>query len=179
MNESESKSPRHDPEWLRQALDRSEQRHLLWSEQSYDVIWTMDLDGGFTYISPSMSRLVGYSPEEFIQLEMEQRFTNESLAVVQHSLAEANANVAAGKSIDFRSREIEHRHKDGSTVWTEVTAIDIYDEDGRFLEIFGITRDISERKSAEAAMLAAKKQVEHLRAVAVEGEKRLHNVFEA
>jgi PAS domain S-box-containing protein len=107
VNEIESNSPRHDPEWLRQQLERSEQRHLLWAEQSYDVIWTMNLDGGFTYISPSMKRLVGYSPEEFIQLPMEQRFTSESLTVVEHSLAEANANVAADKAIDFRSREIE------------------------------------------------------------------------
>ena len=178
MNEVESNSPRDDPEWLRQQLERSEKRHLLWAEQSYDIIWTMNLDGGFTYISPSMKRLVGYSPEEFIQLPMEQRFTAESLAVVEHSLAEANANVAAGKAIDFRSREIEHRHKDGSTVWAEVTAIAIYDQDGRFLEIFGITRDISERKCAEAAMLAAKEQVEHLRAVAAEGEQRLRTVLE-
>jgi PAS domain S-box-containing protein len=178
MHDIKSDATRQDPEWLRQQLERSEQRHLLWAEQSYDVIWTMNLDGGFTYISPSMERLVGYSPEEFIQLPMEQRFTSESFTVVQHSLAEANANVAAGKAIDFRSREIEHRHKDGSTVWAEVTAIAIYDQDGRFLEIFGITRDISERKGAEAAMLAAKEQVEHLRAVAAEGEQRLRTVLE-
>jgi PAS domain S-box-containing protein len=178
MHDIESDATRQDPEWLRQQLERSEQRHLLWAEQSYDVIWTMNLEGGFTYISPSMKRLVGYSPEEFIQLPMEQRFTSESFTVVQHSLAEANANVAAGKAIDFRSREIEHRHKDGSTVWAEVTAIAIYEQEGRFLEIFGITRDISERKSAEAAMLAAKEQVEHLRAVAAEGEQRLRTVLE-
>jgi len=179
MNDIKSNSPDQESAWLRQQLERSEQRQLLWAEQSYDIIWTMNLDGGFTYISPSMKRLVGYSPEEFIQLPMEQWVTSESLAVVEHSLAEAHANVAAGKPIDFRGREIEHRHKDGSTVWVEVTAVAIYDHDGRFLEIFGITRDISERKCAEAAMLAAKEQVEHLRAVAAEGEQRLRTVLDA
>jgi len=178
MHDIDSNATLQDQDWLRQQLERSEQRHMLWAEQSYDIIWTMSLDGRFTYISPSMARLVGYSPEEFLRLPMEQQFTQESLLVVQQSIAEANASVAAGEMIDFRAQEIGHRHKDGSIVWAEVTATAIYDEDGRFLEIFGITRDLSERKRAEAAMLVATQQVEHLRAVAAEREQRLRTVLE-
>jgi len=178
MNDIKSNSPHQDSAWLREQLERSEQRHLSWAEQSYDIIWTMNLDGRFTYISPSMQRLVGYSPEEFMRLPIKEWATAGSLAVIERHLAQARNDVAVGKPLDFRSQEIEQRHKDGSTVWVEVTAVAIYDQDGRFLEIFGITRDISERKLAEATILAAREQVEHLRAVAAVGEQRLRTVLE-
>lgn len=180
MQDIDSNTTARDSEqnWLRQQLRRSEQRHMLWAEQSYDIIWTMNLDGSFTYMSPSLARLVDYSPEEFLELPMEQRFTPESLLVVQQGIAEANTSVAAGETIDFHAKEVGHRHKDGSVVWTEVTATAIYDEKCQFLEIFGITRDLSERKRAEAAMLVATQQVEHLRTIAAEREQRLRTVLE-
>ena len=39
--------------------------------------------------------------------------------------------------------------KDGSVIWTEILASFIKDREGHITGIFGITRDISERKKAE------------------------------
>ena len=46
--------------------------------------------------------------------------------------------------------EIEHRRKDGTTVWTEVTPA-FLDDKGQTAGISGVTRDISKRKKAESA----------------------------
>jgi signal transduction histidine kinase len=47
--------------------------------------------------------------------------------------------------------ELEHKCKDGSTIWTDVIACLPVSAESTFVEILGITRDISERKQAEAA----------------------------
>lgn len=127
----------------------SEERHRLWADHSVDIIWTMTLDGAITYISPSVERLLGYTPEEWMSFSTEERFAASSCAILAEILARAFANVKAGLSIDFSARELEQRHKDGTLIWVEITASGIYDQQGRFLEFIGITRDISIRKQNE------------------------------
>jgi GAF domain-containing protein len=53
----------------------SEQRYRLLAENAHDVIWLTDLDFRYTYISPSVMRLRGYTPEEAMKLSMEQIYT--------------------------------------------------------------------------------------------------------
>ena len=56
--------------------------------------------------------------------------------------------------------EIEQNRKDGTRVWTEVSARPFLDGEGRMAGISGVTRDISERKKAEKALLRAKMEWE-------------------
>src|SRR4029077_4458249 len=58
----------------------SEERYRLISENTADVIWLMDADSArFTYASPSVERMLGYSPEEILGQEMGFTLTAESL----------------------------------------------------------------------------------------------------
>jgi PAS domain S-box-containing protein len=137
------------------ALRQSEQRYRLLAETATDVIWMMDLQGRFTYVSPSVERLRGYAPEEVMQQSMAEVLTPESLQIAADSLrqlveAEA-AGMPAGAPGVYPDRfELEQPCKDGSTVWTEVVASALRDDQGRLMGILGISRDISERKQAEA-----------------------------
>jgi diguanylate cyclase (GGDEF)-like protein len=67
--------------------------------------------------------------------------------------------VQAGLPVDF-SAELEELRKDGSIVWTDVRATGIYGSDGRFIELLGVTRDISERKRSEAELQQARETTE-------------------
>jgi PAS domain S-box-containing protein len=133
-------------------VQESEQRYRLLAENAHDVIWLTDLDFRYTYISPSVMRLRGYTPEEAMTLSLEQIYTPDSWGKAMELYREeyeafwqrdrANRRVT-------RTVELEQIRKDGSTVWTEVTAGVLLDEEGEPVGLLGITRDISERKRAE------------------------------
>lgn len=90
-----------------------------------------------------------------MHMPLEAAFTPASWAIVQARLATARANVQAGRPLDFRA-ELEEQRKDGSIVWTDVRATGIYGRDGRFIELLGVTCDISERKCYEAELQQAR-----------------------
>jgi PAS domain S-box-containing protein len=133
-------------------LRLSEQRHRLLADHSLDVIWTMNLDGRFTYVSPSIKRLRGYTPEEIMEMPLDQIYSPQSLAAIREGLASSRARVESGIPVGFRTLELEGKCKDGSIAWTEVTVSAMYDADGHFVELIGVTRDITQRRHAETQL---------------------------
>ncbi len=138
-----------------EALRESERRYRLLAEHATDVIWTMDMDLRFTYLSPSVTDMLGYSVEEAMAQTLEEVLTPASLEVAGKALAEALA-VAEPKD----QLELELNRKDGSTVWTEVKIAFLRDPDGRPVGILGVARDITERKRAEEALRRAHDELE-------------------
>ena len=133
------------------ALRESEQRYRLIAENISDVIWTMDMDLRFTYVSPSVIRLRGYLPDEVIQQTLAEMLTPESLRVCMNVLEQESSRERSGEADASRSVTIETEQycRDGSTVWTESQMSFLRDSVGSPLGILGVTRDISERKKAE------------------------------
>ena len=138
----------------------SEERHRLLADNASDVIWTFDFERGLTYVSPSIEKLQGYRPEEYLRLTLEENCPADSCQILRAALASADAHVQAGVPVDFQIRELEALRKDGSRVWVDITASGIYDRDGRFVELLGITRDISEHKRSEDALRQARRVAE-------------------
>ncbi|MDP1991702.1 MAG: ATP-binding protein [Syntrophales bacterium] len=133
-------------------LRSSELRYRLLADNVTDTIWTMSLEPlRFTYISPSVERMRGYSVEEAMALSLEETLTPESLERVAKALEEELVLEASGNRDPNRSKtiEIEQYCKDGSIGWAEVTASLLRDSDGRAVGLLGVTRDISDRKRAE------------------------------
>ena len=133
----------------RSALRISEERHRLLADNASDVIWTMDLAGHFTYVSPSVERLRGYSVAEVMQQSLDEALTPPSAKIAAASLGRAIEAIHAHQPVaDFRA-ELEQPCKQGGTVWTEVTVTGIQNELGEFVNLLGVTRDISERKRVD------------------------------
>ena len=125
-----------------QRLRQSEQRHRRLADNILDVVWSIDLEGRFTYMSPSVQRLRGFTPEEVMAMPLEANFTPDSFRLVLAGLEQARRDALAGRPVAFEA-ELEELCKDGSTVRTEVRATSLFDEQGRFVEIVGTTRDVS------------------------------------
>lgn len=135
-----------------QELGESEKRYRLLAENVADVIWTMNINSlRLTYVSPSVTRLCGYSVEEVMAQTLEEILTPASLAVALKALEEEMAIEKIEHKDMFRTRtlEIECKCKDGSTVWTEDKMIFLRGDDCRPVEILGVARDVTKRKQVE------------------------------
>ncbi|MCK9379478.1 MAG: PAS domain S-box protein [Sulfuritalea sp.] len=128
-----------------------EARYRILAESGSDMVWLYELAAQrFTYASPSVERLRGYTVAESLQQTMQEVMTPESYRMVAEELPKWLGSFAAGGASDrTRNYQLTQTCKDGTTIETEVVATLIADAQGRPTHIQGISRDISERKRAE------------------------------
>ena len=133
-------------------LRLSEERYRLLAENAWEVIWTASPNGTIDYISPSVERVRGFTPAEAMSLSIEQTHPPASAASVIDFYRRLFAAIEAGAELPVFRGEHEYYRKDGSIMVGEVQVIPQMDDDGRIVEILGVTRDISERKEFEAEL---------------------------
>ncbi|MCK5351571.1 PAS domain S-box protein, partial [bacterium] len=138
----------------------SERRYRLMADNISDVIWTMDMNFNYTYISPSVEKMRGFTPEEAMKHNLEDSLTRQSVRKTKEAIARHLELVKSGK-VELDQPivlEMELLCKDGSTVWGEAAGTLVGDEAGNPVGIQGMTRDISERKLAERALLESEER---------------------
>ncbi len=159
-------------------LRQSEQRYRLIADNVTDVIMVMKFDQPvdpsrlaadddapdaiddllnplrFSYVSPSIERVLGYRPEEVMQMPPREMLTLPSFVAVRQAFRDQFANSlgqAEGPSAP-RVLELDNVKKDGSVLPCEITCTFLHDDDGRIVGILSVLRDVSERKQAERAL---------------------------
>jgi PAS domain S-box-containing protein/putative nucleotidyltransferase with HDIG domain len=132
------------------AVFDSEERYRLIAERAADAMWTVDMNMRPTYISPSITRLLGYSVQEAMAKPMQEIFTTVSFKLTTELLKEELGRENREQKDPARSRtlELELIRKDGSLVPVEVKYTFLRDAQARPVEVLAIARDISERKKA-------------------------------
>ncbi len=123
-------------------------RYKLLADNVIDIIWVIGVhDLKFSYISPSVERLIGYSVQEIVGKGLELFLTPESYAYV---LKSQDTLISSGwlENRKNLSMELEHICKDGRRIWVEVSA-HVLDDDRWADSLIGISRDITERKHSE------------------------------
>lgn len=128
-----------------QALVESESRFRRLAENANDLIYRYEFFPvpGFSYVSPSSTRIVGYTPDEHYAdplLGMKIAHPDD-----QHLLV-TRANLDSNPNMPVTMRWIT---KAGETIVMEQKNTLITDENGKVIAIEGIARDITYRKKAE------------------------------
>ncbi|MCE5180628.1 MAG: PAS domain S-box protein [Betaproteobacteria bacterium] len=125
---------------MEMALRESEERFRILVQQAADAFFLTSLQGRFIDVNRQACDSLGYSREELLTmsvLDVDVGFTAEQAA-------ELWEGIAPGSSVSFEGR---HRRKDGTTFPVEVVGSII--EIGDKPYIFGLARNITERKQTE------------------------------
>jgi PAS domain S-box-containing protein len=149
--EKENEGLREQEETLRRTADM----YRIFATSTHDVFWTLDLDTmRFTFVSPSVEYLTGFTAEESMKRSIADILTPESYDRAIGELKEA-LEKEKNHSDDFhrqRTLEWQEYHKQGHTIWVGSTVSFLRDEDGRPHSVIGLSRDITERKEAQEAL---------------------------
>ncbi len=134
-----------------EALRVSEEKYRLIAENTADIIAVTDMNLRFTYISPSIMRIRGFTVEEALGHTLDQLLTPGSLELALTAFEDEMKLEAEGTADPSRIRilELEEYKKDGSTIWLEISLSFLRDQDLRPVGILSVSRDISDRKRAE------------------------------
>ncbi|WP_321493922.1 cache domain-containing protein [uncultured Desulfobacter sp.] len=132
---------------LNESLKESKERFRSLLENTSDWIWESDGKGRYTYSSPRVEELLGFSSEEtmhktimdFVPINLKGRY-------------QETFNNLLGSQKSFKGFETTCRKKNGQNVVVENNAVPVFSEDGGLLGYRGVTRDITERKMAMEAL---------------------------
>ncbi|ACL05728.1 sigma54 specific transcriptional regulator with PAS/PAC sensor, Fis family [Desulfatibacillum aliphaticivorans] len=139
-----------DVEEARAAMLELYQKYQTHVENTGEIIWTTNMNLTPTYISPSSERILGYTPEELFLHYNPALLTQDSverLLEVRNERMENPEDFFRPFSIDF-----EIIHKNGSIRLCETQVSFLQDEQGAPSGIIGISRDVTDQRSAEKAL---------------------------
>ncbi len=133
---------------LKQAEEKireSEFRYRQIVETAREGIVLVDEDFRITYVNRQMAEILGYEPEEMLY-QFITNFTDDTgKALFQTKLKQCKQGIK--EQYDFK-----FQHKNGSAVWTLISATPFYDDEGRFSGSLGMITDITPRKHIEHAL---------------------------
>ncbi|MEJ7653136.1 MAG: GAF domain-containing protein [Chloroflexia bacterium] len=134
-------------------LQRSEAKYRLLTETAGDLIFLLEPDGSFAFLSSSTAKILGYEPHELIG----RRFAD---LLAPNSVRSAPAYLIDPSSTEDRQGRcvVELLRRDGAGAFLEIDSMPVY-EDGRLSGEQGIGRDISEKKRMEREIARRQRQL--------------------
>lgn len=109
----------------------------------------------FEYVSPSSTKITGYTPEEhYADPQLGLKLVHPDDLLLLQQILEKNTYT---EPIVFRWKK-----KDGTVIWTEQINTPIYDDQGNLIAIQGIARDITNRKTAEQKLIQSESVYKYL-----------------
>ncbi|HSC18779.1 MAG TPA: PAS domain-containing sensor histidine kinase [Rhizomicrobium sp.] len=124
------------------------------ADNAMDLITLHEGDGRILFASPAAQGLLGRAPESLLQIAPASLAHPEDTRAMQRAFAEASYYGRAGVA------EVRLKRTDGSFVWTEVRCRPAEQVPGGPSEIVAVTRDITERKAQELALIEARETAE-------------------
>jgi diguanylate cyclase (GGDEF)-like protein/PAS domain S-box-containing protein len=139
-------------------LVENERRYRLLAENVSDVIWSIDIQLNFTFISSSIFSMLGYKPDEIYRGAASGIFTRGDLKKIVQRIKVAFKKSALSSqengdvifNIDMNAMD-----KSGHQIIIEVQANYLWDENKNLEGIFGIVRNVTEARQIERELLLA------------------------
>ena len=126
-------------------LKKSEQKFRMMAENSSDIMWIVDTNFEFQYVSPAVTSILGYTNEEALERNFKDLLEPESYAFVMDIAQKVIEGAEISEPVNF---EIQEHKKNGELRWMEISASTVRDVDGNVIGFQGVTRDVHDKKIA-------------------------------
>jgi PAS domain S-box-containing protein len=117
-----------------------------------DVIVVLDTQGRYTFVSPRIQDLLGYTPEEFVGGSLGERPHPEDRSAVLKFFSDLVSGAVPIGTVEYRTR-----HKDGRWKTFRAIAGPLTDAEGKVIGVVASARDVTESKRLEQQLLQSEK----------------------
>ena len=127
-----------------QKIKESEARFRSLSENAPDIIYTLGINGEFTYINPAIENILGYRPEEITGKYFVDITRKEDIAKYIKSF----------KQVRDQKQTIKEEmgillHKDGTERYFSISGAPNFDSEGNFIGLVGTFKNMTEIRRSE------------------------------
>jgi len=132
---------------IEEALRESEEKFRSIFQISTTGMALAGLDGRYLMVNPALCGILGYTAEELLATDFFKLTHPDDMEISRKAML--GVLKGGGKNSRFDKRYL---HKDGHTVWTEVSSVLVCDVSGKPSHFVNQVVDITERKQAEEAL---------------------------
>ncbi len=123
-------------------LRASEERYRLLANNMLDLVALHDPDGTYKYVSPSVTHILGYTPEELIGTNPYLLFHRDDISAIQNQ-----SHIKAQEGEDVPDMEYRIQKKNGQYIWFSTNTKAIKDVTGKVTMLQTVSRDVTEREN--------------------------------
>ena len=144
----------HDRQITEKKLKASEERFRLITENMTDLVCLHEPDGRYRYLSPSCESLLGYKPEELIDVNPYHLFHPEDQEHIE--------NQGHNPNLEGQDTEITYRIRTqtGEYIWLNTITKPILNESGQVRQLLTTSRAVGDRIQVEQALRASEMRLD-------------------
>lgn len=127
-------------------LETTRERHQRLVDTLPDIIYELDPEGRFTYVSPTVTSVLGYDPGELTGTHYSHLLPPDQRTLAEHRFNDRRAGTRSTRSVELLFLAKGSRGTAEPSVPAEIHAKGLYDSRRRFLGTVGLVRDLSRIK---------------------------------
>jgi len=140
---------------VEETLRESEEKYRLLIENSHDIIYTLDRNGVFTFVSPGWTAILGHSVAEVEGKLFYQFIHPNDIAKFKEAIQKILNTKESQTDIEYRIQRT-----DGSWRWNKTNAMPLLDKTGTVIAFEGVASDITESKNLREKLKQQTKAME-------------------
>jgi len=149
-----------------EALRVSEERFRSLVENAHDIIFSLNPNGTFSYISPQFKEYTGYEIDDFIGKSFEPFLHPDDIQKGREIWQEVEDKKEGQTDYEYRVRT-----KDGTYRWFVTHSTIIRDENDNVIETVGIAHDVTEMRNVLNHLERTNKELRETQSQLVQSEK--------
>jgi len=136
-------------------VKKSEDEYRFLVDSSYDIIYRLQLDGTFSFLSRAWENQLGYNVEDTLGKPLKPYVHPEDLLRIYDFFNHINESGEIMETRDYRLL-----HKDGTYHWFMTTAVAIRNSEDEIIGFTGTAKDITDVKEAHIELMNQKEELE-------------------